>query len=110
MADPKKKAYKEALEKWREKHFKYLEEVLSELKKNIAVNAAIRDDEDDEGVKPSEKTNATKAINDSAKVVARLLAALQPDKTPTKKSDLPPEKKAKLTEKELQEIEDTISA
>jgi hypothetical protein len=93
MADPKKKAYKEALAEFRKRHFKELEISLTRL-------IEIRDDDE------AEDKDRIKACQE----IGRFLAAREIDKTPTKKSDLPPEKKAKLTEKELQEIEDTISA
>jgi len=69
MADPKKKAYKEALAEFRKKH-------LPQLEKTIQVWIEIRDDEE---AKDKDRLEAGKNI-------ARLLAAMQVDKIPAKQS------------------------
>jgi len=93
MTDQKKKAYKEVLEQFRKKH-------LPQLEKTIQVWIEIRDDDE-----ASDRDRL-----EAGKNIARLLAAMQVDKISAKKSETPPEKKAKLTEKELEEIDDIVNA
>jgi len=93
MPDPKKKAYKEAIAKFREKHFK-------ELETSLQVLIKIRDD------KLAEDKDRIKACQE----IGRYLAAREVDKTPPKKPSEISDTKLKATEAELKEIDDALNA